>query len=202
MALVEILAALRSEGDEEIARITAENDAALAGLTQTAREQAKQAEAAAATARDESLTKDAAIIRNRAELHVARRLQEAREAVFQEILGLARDRLSRFRNDPAYLATLAVLAKECATFLGTIDVVMADPRDEELVEKVLSDLGPAEFRLSLECWGGIVAHDGKGVFVRNTLEDRLRRAEPDLRRQIGQLVPGLVERGGAEGRRE
>jgi hypothetical protein len=34
------------------------------------------------------------------------------------------------------------------------------------------------------------------VLVRNTLEDRLRRAEPDLRRQIGQLVPGLVERGG------
>jgi vacuolar-type H+-ATPase subunit E/Vma4 len=196
MALAEILAALRSEGDEEIARITAEGDAAVADLTQRAREQARKAEAAAATARDGSLSQEAAVIRHRAELHVARRLQEAREAVFQEILGLARDRLSRYRSDPAYPGTLAVLAEECSEFLGAIDVVMADPRDEELVEKILSDLGAAELLFSLECWGGIVAHDGRGVFVRNTLEDRLRRAEPDLRRQIGQLVPGLVERGG------
>ena len=196
MALAEILAALRSEGEEEIARITAERDAAVADLTQTGREQARQAEAAAATARDESLSQDAAVIRHRAELHVARRLQEAREAVFQEILGLARDRLSRHRSDPTYPATLAVLARECSEFLGAIDAVVADPRDEELVEKILSDLGPADLLFSLECWGGIVAHDGKGVTVRNTLEDRLRRAEPDLRRQIGQLVPGLVERGG------
>lgn len=195
MALAEILDALRREGENEIARITAESDAAVAGFTRTARDQARQAEAAAATARDESLFKDAAVIRHRAELHVARRLQEAREAVFQEILGLARDRLSRYRSDPAYPATLAVFARECSTFLGTVDVVIADPRDEELVQKVLSDLGPTEFDFSLECWGGIVAHDGKGVFVRNTLEDRLRRAEPELRRHIGQLVPGLVERG-------
>ena len=199
MALAEILAALRSEGDEEIARIAAESDAAVADLTRTARDQARRAEAEAATARDVSLSKDAAVIRHRAELHVARRLQEAREAVFQEILGLARDRLSRYRSDPAYPATLAVLAKECSAFLGTVDVVIADPRDEELVQKIFSDLGPTEFDFSLECWGGIVAHDGKGIFVRNTLEDRLRRAEPDLRRHIGQVVPGLVERGDTGG---
>jgi len=130
---------------------------------------------------------------------VERRLQEAREGVFQEILGVAKDRLSRYRSDPGYPATLAVLVEECSTFLGTIGVVMADPRDEELVEKIFSDLGPTDFQFSLECWGGIVAHDGKGVYVRNTLEDRLRRAEPDLRRQVGQLVPGLVDRGQSGG---
>ncbi len=193
MALAEILEALRREGDEEMARITAAGDAAVADLMQSARRQAKQAEALEATARDDALSSDADVIRHRAELHVERRLQEAREAVFQEILGVAKDRLARYRSDPGYPACLAALVRECSAFLGTLEVVMADPRDEVLVEKILSDTGFAEVEFSLESWGGIVAHDGKGVYVRNTIEDRLRYAEPELRRQIGQLVPGLVE---------
>ena len=202
MALAEILEALRKEGDEEIARITADRDAAVADLMQTARRQAKQAEAVAATARDDSLSNDADVIRHRAELHVERRLQKAREEVFQEILAVARDRLAHYRRDPGYPACLATLVRECSAFLSTLEVVMADPRDEVLVEKTLSDIDLAEVQFSLECWGGIVAHDGKGVYVRNTFEDRLRRAEPDLRRQIGQLVPGLVDHEHRVGPRE
>lgn len=194
MALAEILEALRGEGDQEIARISAESDAAVADLMQSARREAKQAEAMAATARDDALCNDADVIRHRAELHVERRLQKAREEVFQEILAVAKDRLARYRSGPEYPACLATLVTECSAFLGTLEVVMADPRDEVLVEKILSDAGLAEVQFSLECWGGIVAHDGKGGYVRNTIEDRLRRAEPDLRRQIGQLVPGLVDR--------
>jgi vacuolar-type H+-ATPase subunit E/Vma4 len=195
MALAEILAALWAEGDDEIARLTADRDATVARLIESAREEAKEVEAGAARARDEALSNDAGVVRHRAELHVERRLQEAREALFQEILGLARDRLSRYRNDAGYPATFAALLHECATFLGKIHVVMVDPRDKELAEDVLADLGSAELQPSLECWGGVVAHDGKGVFVRNTFEDRLERAEADLRREVGQLVPGLVDHG-------
>ncbi len=191
MALVEILSALRREGDEEVARITAERDMAVAAVMRSAREQAKQVEATAATARDGARTNEADVMRHRADLHVERRLQEAREAVFQEILGRAKDRLSRYRRDPEYPATLEALLEECLTFLGTIEVVIADQRDAELVESMLSRLDPAQLQPTLECWGGVVAHDGKGVFVRNTLEARLGRAEADLRRQIGDLVPGL-----------
>jgi len=191
VALVEILSALRREGDEEVARITAESDMTVAAVMRSAREQARQEEARAATARDGALANEAEVIRHRADLHVERRLQEAREAVFQEILGRAKDRLSRYRGDSEYPATLEALLEECRAFLGTIEVVMADQQDAELVESMLSRLRPAQLQPTLECWGGAVAHNGKGVFVRNTLEERLGRAEADLRQQIGDLVPGL-----------
>ncbi len=191
MGLVEILEAIRREGEEEIARIAAERDAAVAGVMQSAREHAKQAEALAAIARDEALSTDADVIRHRADLHVERRLQEAREGVFQEIVALAKDRLSRYRRDPHYAAMLEALLEECRVFLGDIEVVMADPRDSELVAGMVSGRDHVRIESTLECWGGVVAHDGKGVFVCNTLEERLSRAEADLRRRIGELVPGL-----------
>ncbi len=191
MALAEILSALRKEGEEEVARITEERDTAVAAIMRSAREQAKQAEATEATSRDTALAREADVIRHRADLHVERRLQEAREAVFQEILGRAKDRLSRYRRDPEYPATLEALLAECQAFLGQIAVVMADPRDTALVEPLLGSDHPAQLEPTLECWGGVVAHDGKGVFVRNTLEERLGRAEADLRQQIGEMVPGL-----------
>lgn len=193
MPLAEILDSLRREGDEEIARIVAETEAAVADLMQSARDRAKEAESAAAKARDDALANDSDVIRHRAELHVVRRLQEAREVVFQEILGRARDRLSRYRGDPGYPATLQALWKECLTFLGTVEVVMADPRDVELLEGMLDRPNAIDIQPTLESWGGVVAHDGKGVLVRNTLEERLGRAEADLRRRIGRLVPGLGE---------
>ncbi len=191
MPLEEILAALRRDGDDEVARITADRDAAVAAVMQSAHERAREVEASAATARDGALARETEVIRHRAELQVVRRLQDERESVFQEILGQARQRLANYRNDPDYPATIEALLEECRAFLGTIEVVMVDPRDAELVGAALHRFGPAQLQPSLESWGGVVAHNGKGVFVRNTLEERLGQAEVDLRQQIGQLVPGL-----------
>ncbi len=192
MGLADILDAVRREGDEEVARVVAARDEAVAAVWRAARDEAQAVEAAAAASRDAALATEAGVVRHRAELHVERRLQEAREAVFQDILGRARDRLSRHRLDPGYTATLDALLTECTAFLGDLAVVMADPRDVELVRAALARIGSdATVESSLECWGGIVAGDGNGVFVRNTLEDRLQRAEAELRRRLGGQVPGL-----------
>jgi vacuolar-type H+-ATPase subunit E/Vma4 len=198
VALADILSAVQREGDEEIARITAERDESVAAIGREARRLRAEAEAAAAISRDAALVTEAEVIRHRAELHVERRLQETREAVFQEILGRARDRLSRYRSDPDYPATLTALLRECLVFLGEIETVAVDPRDVDLVSRALDAAGvAAKVESSLETWGGMVAGDGKGAFVRNTLEERLGRAAMELRRQIGDLVPGL--RGGEPG---
>ncbi len=200
MALADILAALRDDGDAEVARIAADRDEAVAAIMRAAREEAGQAESAAAAARDAALAADADVIRHRAALHVERRLQEAREAVFQDVLGRARDRLSRLRQEPHYAATLDALLGECLDFLGGARVVMVDERDADLVHAALARRGiEAGVDPSLPCWGGLVAGDGRGGFVRNTLEDRLGRAEAELRRTIARLVPGLG--GGAAGER-
>ena len=191
MALEDILETLRRQGEAEVAAINRDHEAEAADLVQSARQEAKQAEAAASVARDEALQREAAIIRHRAELHVERRLQEAREAVFQEILGRAKDRMSRYRTDPGYAATLGDLLDECRAFLGEVAGVEIDPRDAGLAEQIRAQVGPVEVETTLDSWGGLVAHDGRGVYVRNTLEARLNRAEAELRRQIGDLVPGL-----------
>ncbi len=196
MGLADILDAVRREGDEEVARVVAARNEAVAAVGRTARDEAQAVEAAAATSRDTALATEAGVVRHRAELHVERRLQEAREAVFQDILGRARDRLSRHRQEPGYATTLDALLADCTAFLGDLAVVMADPRDDELVRAALARIGSdAAVELSLECWGGIDAGDGNAVFVRNTLEGRLRRAEAELRRRLGDLVPGLRRAG-------
>jgi vacuolar-type H+-ATPase subunit E/Vma4 len=197
VALADILSALQRDGDEEVARIVATRDETTSEIVRQARQAAKDAEAAAATSRDAAIALETEVILHRAVLHVERRLQEAREVIFKEILGRAQDRFSRQRSDPAYPRIVDALVAECVDFLGRAEAVMADPRDTDVVGEVLERRGvDAKLEPTLETWGGVVATDGKGVFVRNTLEERLGRAEIALRRDIGDLVPGL--RGGTE----
>ncbi len=192
MALADILAALRDDGDAEVARIAAARDEAVAAIMRAAREEAQEAEAAATASRDAALAADAGVIRHRAALHVERRLQEARETLFQEVIGRARDRMSRLRHEPGYAAALDALLGECLDFLGEAQVVMVDDRDAALVKAALARRGSAaSVEPSVDCWGGLVAGDGRGGWVRNTLEDRLGSAEAELRRTIAGMVPGL-----------
>lgn len=199
MPLADILSALQRDGEAEVATITAARDQTVSEIGRQAGEAAKEAEAAAATSRDVALGSEMEVIRNRATLHVERRLHETREVIFKEILGRAQDRLGRLRGDPAYPEILDALVAECLAFLGEVEVVMTDPRDVDLVRAAMARHEfEAKVEPSLDVWGGVIATDGKGVFVRNTLEERLGRAEPELRRRIGDQVPGL--RGGTESR--
>jgi len=197
--LADILSALQRDGDAEVANITAARDQAVSEIGREAKEIAEGSEADAATSRDAALGMEMEVIRNRATLHVERRLSEAREVIFKEILGRAQDRLGRLRGDPSYPAIQDALVAECLAFLGEVEVVMTDPHDVDLVRAALARHEvEAKVEASLEAWGGVIATDGKGVFVRNTLEERLGRAEAELRRRIGDQVPSL--RGGTEPR--
>ncbi len=197
MALSDLLAALQEEGDEEVARIAADRDEQVAAILRAAREEAERVDAAAATSLDAALAAEADVIRHRAVLHVERQLQEAREAIFQDVLGRTRDRLARLRGKARYAAVLDALLGECLDFLGRAQTVFVDARDAELVRAALASRGvEAATEPSLECWGGLVAGDGCGGFVRNTLESRLSRAEPELRREVGERVPGMRPGGG------
>jgi vacuolar-type H+-ATPase subunit E/Vma4 len=192
MALADILEELRRDGRAEIERIVDERDRTVAAIAERARADAEAAERAAARSRDQAITFEVEVVRNRAALGVERRLQEAREVLYAEIVGRARDRLSRLRDDPAYPAVVDALVAECATALGEVESVMADRRDVDVVAAAVAGRGiEAAVEPTLDTWGGIEARDGKGAFVRNTLEERLERVDAELRRQVGDLVPGL-----------
>jgi vacuolar-type H+-ATPase subunit E/Vma4 len=68
----------------------------------------------------------------------------------------------------------------------------ADPRDRVLLESILLNMGldpPVSYEI--DCWGGLIAKSEDGrVVVLNTLEARLERATPYLRRYLGALFGG------------
>jgi vacuolar-type H+-ATPase subunit E/Vma4 len=192
VGLEDILATLRADSEEEIAQEAARAEVAIAAILHAAHEEAERVESAAASARDSRLAAEAEVLRSRARLNVERRLRETREALYQEVLSRARDRLERHRLDVGYRDTVRALLAECLAFLPEGNVVLADPRDADLVRDVMADLGvTAELQTSLETWGGIDLGNGAGAVVRNTLEQRFDRAGVELRRRVGDLVPGL-----------
>jgi vacuolar-type H+-ATPase subunit E/Vma4 len=77
-------------------------------------------------------------------------------------------------------------------------VLEADPRDRIIVQRLLAEL-PPDLRMSypLTCWGGVIARSADGrIVVTNTLETRLERAMPHLRRYLAsQLAYAAPETG-------
>jgi vacuolar-type H+-ATPase subunit E/Vma4 len=194
VGLEDILATLNRESADEVAQVSAHAEAAVTEIMKTAHEEAARVERAAASARDVRLAAEAEVVRSHALLNVDRRLRETREALYQEVLSRARDRLARHRRDAGYRVTLRALLSECLAFLPEGSVVRTDPRDVDLVRELLHDLElAAEVEPSLDTWGGIEMGDGSGAAVRNTLEQRFDRASAELRRRVGDLVPGLRE---------
>lgn len=195
MALAEILSAIREEAEATVEEVQRASGVSVAEILRQAREEASRVEHESSTSLDARLEAESEVILNRADLHVQRRLQVAREAIYQEILGRARDRLAAHRRDERYTATLRSLLAECVDFSPSVDRVLVDPRDVEFIRTALDALGlEADVEPALQTWGGMEATDGRGVFVRNTLEARLARATNTLRQRVGDLVPGL--RGG------
>lgn len=194
MALEDILEAFREETAEEIRRIEQGAEAEIGSVMKTAYEEAESVERAAASALDARLAAESEVVKSRAVLNMERRLREARESLYQEVLSRARDRLARHRRSPEYRDTLHALLGECAAFLPDGSVIHADDRDVDLVREVASDLVPsAEIDPSLSTWGGVELTNGRGALVRNTLEARFDRAGAELRRRVGDIVPGLRE---------
>jgi vacuolar-type H+-ATPase subunit E/Vma4 len=77
--------------------------------------------------------------------------------------------------------------------LADAEVVQVDPRDVAIAEQVRSQrslklcIAP-----DIETWGGVVVRTADGRAVRNTLEERLERADPFLRPVVASIVPGMA----------
>lgn len=194
MGLEDILAALREESAEEVEQITGRAEAEAARILKEARERAEKAERLAASSRDAKLTADSEVVLSRASLNVERRLRDTSEGIYQKVLSRAADRLEQHRHTDDYPATLRALLDECLAFLPEARIVRCDPRDVEILEPLVARLRPpADLEPVLESWGGLELSDGRGSLVRNTLDRRFDRADAELRKRVGDLVPGLRE---------
>jgi vacuolar-type H+-ATPase subunit E/Vma4 len=72
---------------------------------------------------------------------------------------------------------------------GSKACLEADLRDQEAMEGLIAELeSTLEVSYTLTCWGGLVARSKDGrVTVINTLEARLEKATPYLRRSLAAL---------------
>jgi vacuolar-type H+-ATPase subunit E/Vma4 len=195
VSLEAILEAIETDGlarVREIERRAQEEVEEILAAAQADAERLRQ-EACAAEAAPAAL--ECARIIQGARLEGLRVVGEEREALVETALQQARGRLSKVRGDRAYSRALRQLVEEALDGLGrsagesrgaSLEV---DPRDREAVESILRALGAGvAVRYDLDCMGGVIARSEDGrVNVLNTLEARLTRAEPFLRRSLGAL---------------
>jgi vacuolar-type H+-ATPase subunit E/Vma4 len=203
MSLEAILAAIEAAGEIEVARLRAEAEGRV-------RQSLSEAEKVAGLRREEArrealrpVAGERARRLHQAKVEALRIGGEVRERLVQTALSEARNHLARLRDDLDYPLIQRGLIEEAIGALG--DEVAAasrcrlevDQRDAALVRRILEDLGlDLKIALSLHCWGGVVAHSADdGIVATNTLEARLERATPFLRRRLA----GLFEAGSLGG---
>lgn len=116
----------------------------------------------------------------------------AKEEVASEAMALAEKRLMDLRSHPNYPDILkGYLDEALSQFEGKV-VVHVDPRDKDLVAKILKKSGVKhEIRTDIETAGGVmVTNEVEDVRVLNTVEERLRRAREKLRIPVYRLLFG------------
>lgn len=127
-----------------------------------------------------------------ARLKAKNELIRAREEVASRALELAEERLKDLRSRDDYPDILkGYLEEALSQFEGKV-VIHVDPRDKDLVSRLMKKTGiKHELRTDLETAGGVVvSNEGEDVRVLNTVEERLRRAKERLRIPVYRLLFG------------
>jgi len=182
MPLANVLEAIRREASEEAERRLDDARQRVRAIEEEAHVQAarlhEQMEAAVASEGAESLRQQVQAAR----LQALRESRRRREDVFQQAQEEVRQAIRAARDEENYPALFKALMAEARAALPNAALARVDPRD--------ADLDPSA-EACLDTWGGVELEAADGRIVRNTLEERLRRAEPELRRLAARTM-GLV----------
>jgi vacuolar-type H+-ATPase subunit E/Vma4 len=197
MSLDAILEAIHASGQAQISNIESQAAQQVAEILSRARQEAQQQYDVAYQAALEPAAKERARILHQARLEALRLIGETREALTDAALEQTRGRLASLRTDPTYPQVLKQLTQQALAELSgseashslTFPRLEADPRDEALLENILDEIGlDLPVRYNLHCWGGVVAKsEDERVVVINSLEARLERATPYLRRYLAAI---------------
>lgn len=196
MSLQAILDAIHTAGEKQVSEIEARARTEVEEVLAEAQVEARRLREESRSGASAPATAARARILHQARLEALQIVGDAREALAEEALCHTSECLASLRADAAYPDALHRLAAEALIELnGTLQDtektrLEADPRDRELLEGLLLDLRlelPVSYELN--SWGGLIAKSEDGrVVVINTLETRLVRATPYLRRYLAALV--------------
>ena len=186
MALSDLLAGLEAEAAAEEARLEAETSAEVIRIGDAAQAEARLLEEEALRGIEDQVLRETEARRAHARLAAAAAVRQARDDSFRECLENVRGRLEVIRNGSSYPTVFRALLRESLAALPTATVLRVDPRDERLAVDVLAELGvDMKVVAALQTAGGVELARGEDRAVRNTIEDRLANAEPDLRLLFG-----------------
>ncbi|HKM24591.1 MAG: hypothetical protein GX579_20645 [Chloroflexi bacterium] len=201
MSLQAILEAIRASGNAQLAAVEQETAAEAETLRLQALREAQQVQAEARARALQPAARERARIVRRAQLETLSALGREREALIDAALAEARRRLADIRNNPAYPQLLRRLVQEALDVLvQSLDraeqaQLEADPRDRELLGQILQEMDLSlKLSFSADCWGGVIARSSNvNIVVFNTVESRLERATPVLRRWLGAHFTAGIE---------
>ncbi|MDQ5868474.1 MAG: V-type ATP synthase subunit E family protein [Thermoproteota archaeon] len=121
------------------------------------------------------------------------------ESAINDIFAKAKQKLGSTYNAKEYRDLLKAMIEESVERLGSAEVVIeCNKNDFELVKKILSDLPPNKNKVKLtlskkpvDIIGGIRAVSGDGTMtLDNSLDSRIERLKPLIRKEIVQLLRG------------
>jgi vacuolar-type H+-ATPase subunit E/Vma4 len=202
MSLKAIVEAIRKAGEEQVLEIEHQAHSQASQILTNARLQADTISEKACAEIVAPAARERARIIHRARLEALRQLGHAREELVDAALDQVRGRLAGMRGDDSYPQVLNYLIDEALSALnlsanGTTTVsLQADPRDRVLFEAHLQELGlDVAVDYDMESLGGVVARsEDNRVVVINTLESRIEKATPYLRRYLAALFEGELNK--------
>jgi vacuolar-type H+-ATPase subunit E/Vma4 len=187
MALEDLLSAMRSQAEEEIARLERDGRRKEEEILAAAEREGRAAADDLLRSARRELEAELERRRSHARLEARAALREAREEAFQELVDEARARLAALREDGSYPAIFAGLLSESRSALPAGRLLHVDPRDEPLARQLVGD-GSLAVEADLEAVGGLELESHDGRLLRNTLEVRLAAAQPRLRLRFAEVL--------------
>jgi vacuolar-type H+-ATPase subunit E/Vma4 len=190
MALRDLLAAIEAEAADDIGRLRTERYREAAAIVSEAERRSAELEQSAVAAAEEAEREAGERRLTTARQAIAGRLREAQEAQYQQIARDVRARVLAPREREDYPAILAALLHEARSALPAASNVHVAQADERLARRLLQAEPRLRVTVTLADTGGVTLTDGAGTTVRNTMEDRLAAAEPELRVLVSRLLAG------------
>jgi vacuolar-type H+-ATPase subunit E/Vma4 len=195
MSLEAILAGILASGEGQVREIEAQAQSRAEDILAVARAEAERLRQEARASVVGQASKESTRLMYEARLEALQIVGNVRDALVDDALQRTRQHLANVRSDPIYPGVMRQLVEEALHVLGESTrtseqpQLIADPRDRGVVEQILRQMG-LELLVSYElsCLGGLVARseDGRVVAI-NTLDSRLERAVPHLRRVLTAL---------------
>jgi len=188
MALQDLLAVIEAEAAADIRRLRAERHREAAAIVEDAEQRGSSLERSAIAAAEQAERHAGERRLTAAREASAARVRAAHEAAYQRVARDIRAGVLAAREREDYPAVLAGLLHEARLALPGAGTVQVTPPDEALIRRLLSGDPLARVTVTPPGPGGVAVTDGGGAVARNTLEDRLTAAEPELRGLVGRLL--------------